>query len=51
MNEHPLVLICLGCDHRFIVDGDIPDIHSRDSEDAMCPKCYGLDTTSDENER
>ena len=47
--KNPLPLVCLGCDHKFIVDGDIPDIHSRDSEDAMCPKCYGLDTTTEES--
>jgi hypothetical protein len=44
--SNPLELVCLGCDHEFIVDGDIPFITSRDSEDAMCPECYGLDTTA-----
>ena len=43
---NPLILVCLQCDHEFVVDGDIPDIKSRDSEDAKCPKCYGLDTTT-----
>lgn len=47
--NNPLTLVCLQCDYEFEVDGDIPGISSRDSEDAMCPNCYGLATTTKES--
>ena len=47
--KNPVTLHCLQCDDEFEVDGDTPGIWSRDSEDAMCPNCYGLATTTKES--